>query len=54
MVAAEGDDSRESLAILCRSFLVCVCGWSTGEDRVVSFFDLGECPCVIVSGHASC
>lgn len=51
MVAAKGDDSREGFAVLGRPFLVRVCGGGAGEDGVVSFFDLVEGPCVIISSH---
>lgn len=50
VVAAEGDDSWEGLAVLGGSFLFGVCGWGAGEDAVVAFFDLVEGPCVVISG----
>ncbi len=49
MVAAERDDSRESLAILGWPFLVRVCGRGAGEDGVVAFFDLMKGPSIVVS-----
>lgn len=49
VVAAEGDYAGEGLAVLCWSFLFCICGWGAGEDAVVSFFDLVESPGVVVS-----
>lgn len=49
MVAAESDDSRECFAVLCWSFLVGVCSRGAGEDCIMSFFDLMECPGVIIS-----
>lgn len=48
VVATEGDDSWERLAVLGWAFLLCVGSWRTSEDRVVAFLDLGECPGVIV------
>jgi len=51
VVAAEGDDAGEGLAVLCWAFLVGVGGGGAREDGVVAFFDLGECPGVVVSGE---
>jgi hypothetical protein len=49
VVAAEGDDSWEGLAVFGRPFLFGVCGGGPGEDAVVAFFDLVERPGVVVS-----
>ena len=49
MVAAKGDDSWESLAVLCWALFLRVCGGRAGEDAVVAFFNLLESPCVVVS-----
>jgi hypothetical protein len=50
VVAAQGDDSGEGLAILGRAFLLGVCLGLAGEDAVVAFFDLVEGVGVVVSG----
>lgn len=49
VVAAEGDDAGEGLAVLCWAFLVGIGGRGSREDGVVAFFDLGEGPGVVVS-----
>jgi hypothetical protein len=48
VVAAHGDDTRESLALLCKSRLFSVGGGLAHEDAVVAFFDLVDGPVWVV------
>jgi hypothetical protein len=49
VVASEGDDSGQGLAVLRRAFLLGVGLGGTREDAVVPFFDLVEGIGVVVS-----
>jgi hypothetical protein len=49
VISTEGDDSGECLSVLSRSLLLRVSSGSTGENGVVSLFDLVEGPSVVVS-----
>lgn len=49
MVAAEGDDAGEGLALLGGAGFVGVGLGGAREDRVVAFFDLVKSPCVVVA-----
>jgi len=54
VVAAQGDDSRERLALQRGALLVGVRLGRAGEDAVVAFLDLVEGEGVVVPGVASC
>lgn len=49
VVAAQGDDTGECLALLRGAKFVCVGGRVTGEDAVVTFFNLVESPRIVIS-----
>jgi len=54
VVAAQGDDARERLALQRGALLVGVRLGRAGEDAVVAFLDLVEGKGVVVPGFASC
>lgn len=49
VVTAEGDDTWQGLAVLGRSSCVGVGVGSSGEESIVTFLDLLECPGVVIS-----
>lgn len=51
MVTAEGDDTRECLALDRGTTLVGVCGRVSRKKVVVSLFNLAQGPGIVVRGH---
>jgi hypothetical protein len=51
MVASQGDDPRQRLAVLGRAGLLGVCLGGPGEDAVVAFLDLVQGVGVVVRCH---
>jgi hypothetical protein len=52
VVTAEGDDSRQSLALQGWTDLVCICDRRPRQDTVMAFFDLLEGKLVIVASFS--
>ena len=52
VVAAQGDDTRESLALLRRTRCTGVGGRLTHEDAVVALLDLMNSPGIVVAAHS--
>jgi NADH:ubiquinone oxidoreductase subunit B-like Fe-S oxidoreductase len=50
VIASHGDHTREGLALLRKSNLICVCGRLAHQNAVVTFFDLVDSPCWVVRG----
>lgn len=53
MVATEGDESWQSLSVLCWSLFLCICCGLAGEESIVTFFDLVQGPGIVVSADIS-
>jgi hypothetical protein len=53
MIASHGDHTREGLALLGKSNLLCVCGRLAHQNAIVAFFDLVDSPCWIVRGNGN-
>ena len=49
MVSTKGDDSRQGLSVQCRAFPLRIGGRRSSKDCVMAFFNLMQCPSVIVS-----
>jgi len=53
VITAESDNSWKGLPVQGWTFLFRVCGRCTGQDRVVSLFDLVKSPGVVISAAVS-
>jgi hypothetical protein len=49
MITSEGDDSRKSLPLQTWTFLACIGVWFSGQDSIMTLFDLLDGPGVVVA-----
>ena len=53
VITSEGNDSGQSLSILCWTFLFRIRRWSAAQDGVVSFFNLVKSPGIVIPARQS-
>jgi hypothetical protein len=53
MIASQGDYPRKGFSVLRGTFNVGIRGWLSGQDAVMTVFNLLDCVCIIVPAKGS-